>query len=168
MDFSQTVNVTEQGKEEVKITYSIKVNGIDTEVSPYNMPFGNSSVFPIVVALMTAPKDSLLVVENPEAHIHPKAQSRMGELLSVAAENGVQIIIETHSDHLLNGIRIAVKNQLIDENNVEVHFVYADRENPLLHLTRHMQIHDDGSMEDWPAGFFDEWEESLRILAREE
>ena len=168
MDFSQTVNVTEQSKEEVKMTYSIKVNGIDMEVSPYNMPFGNSSVFPIVVALMTAPKDSLLVVENPEAHIHPKAQSRMGELLSVAAENGVQIILETHSDHLLNGIRIAVKNQLIDENNVEVHFVYADRENPLLHLTRHMQIHDDGSMEDWPAGFFDEWEESLRILAREE
>ena len=88
----------------------------------------------------------------------------MGELLSIAAENGVQIIIETHSDHLLNGIRIAVKKQQIDENNVEVHFVYADQQNPLLHHTERMQIHDDGSMENWPVGFFDEWEDSLRIL----
>ena len=150
------------------MTYSVNVNGINTEVSPFNMPFGNSSVFPIVVALMTAPKDSLVVIENPEAHIHPKAQTRMGELLSIAAENGIQIIIETHSDHLLNGVRIAVKNQQIDENNVEVHFVYADKESPLLHHTKHIQIHDDGSMEDWPVGFFDEWEESLRTLTKEE
>ena len=168
MDFNQTINVTEQDKEHVKMTYSVKVNGISTEVSPFNMPFGNSSVFPIIVALMTAPKNSLIVIENPEAHLHPKAQTRMGELLSIAAENGVQIIVETHSDHLLNGVRIAVKKQHIDENNVEVHFVYADKENPLLHLTKHMQIHNDGSMEDWPVGFFDEWEESLRTLSREE
>ena len=168
MDFNQAITVTEQDKEHVKMTYSVKVNGINAEVSPFNMPFGNSSVFPIVVALMTAPKNSLVVIENPEAHIHPKAQTRMGELLSIAAENGIQIIVETHSDHLLNGVRIAVKKQLIDENNVEVHFVYADKENPLLHRTKHMQIHDDGSMEDWPVGFFDEWEESLRTLTKEE
>lgn len=167
LGFNQTVKVTEQDKEHIKMTYSVEINGIETEVSPYNMPFGNSSVFPIVVALMTAPKGSLIVIENPEAHIHPKAQTKMGELLSIAAENGVQIIIETHSDHLLNGIRIAVKNQQIDENNVEVHFVYADQDNPLLHHTKHMQIHDDGSMENWPVGFFDEWEDSLRILAAE-
>ncbi len=168
MDFNQTINVTEQDKEHVKMTYSVNVNGINTEVSPFNMPFGNSSVFPIVVALMTAPKNSLVVIENPEAHIHPKAQTRMGELLSIAAENGVQIIIETHSDHLLNGVRIAVKKQTIDENNVEIHFVYADQENPLLHRAEHIQIHDDGSMEDWPKGFFDEWEESLRTLTKQE
>lgn len=168
MDFNQAIKVTEQDKEHVKMTYSVNVNGINTEVSPFNMPFGNSSVFPIVVALMTAPKNSLVVIENPEAHIHPKAQTRIGELLSIAAENGIQIIIETHSDHLLNGVRIAVKNQQIDENNVEVHFVYADKENPLLHHTKHIQIHDDGSMEDWPVGFFDEWEESLRTLTKGE
>jgi predicted ATPase len=168
MDFIQIINVSEQDKEHVKMTYSVNVKGFSTEVSPFNMPFGNSSVFPIVVALMTAPKNSLVVIENPEAHLHPKAQARMGELLSIAAENGIQIIIETHSDHLLNGVRIAVKNQQIDENNVEVHFVYADKENPLLHHTKHMQIHEDGSMEDWPVGFFDEWEESLRTLTKEE
>lgn len=168
MDFKQTVKVTEQDKEHIKMTYSVNANGVEAEVSPYNMPFGNSSVFPIVVALMTAPEDSLIIIENPEAHIHPKAQTKMGELLSIAAENGVQIIIETHSDHLLNGIRIAVKKQQIDENNVEVHFVYADQQNPLLHHTERMQIHDDGSMENWPVGFFDEWEDSLRILTREE
>ena len=60
------VKVTEQDKEHVKMSYSVNVNGINTEISPFNMPFGNSSVFPIVVALMTAPKDSLVVIENPD------------------------------------------------------------------------------------------------------
>ena len=146
--------------------YTLQVEGMPVHVSPFNMPFGNSSVLPIVVALMTAPKDSLLIIENPEAHIHPKAQTKMGELLALAAENGVQVIAETHSEHVLNGIRLAVKNHKLDENKVEVHYVYADDENPLLHHTKHMQINEDGSMEDWPAGFFDEWEQSLRSLTR--
>ena len=81
--------------------------------------------------------------------------------------NGIQIILETHSDHLLNGVRIAVRNGILDENNVEVHYVYADKNNPMIHRTRHMQIHEDGSMEDWPVGFFDEWEDALRTLTKE-
>lgn len=167
MDFNYEVHVSEQDKDNLKMSYTVEANGVPVEVSPFNMPFGNSSIFPIVVALMTAPKDSLVIIENPEAHIHPKAQTKMGELLATAAENGIQIIIETHSDHLLNGVRIAVKKRMIDENGVEIHFVYADRENPIVHHTQRMQVHEDGSIEDWPAGFFDEWEKSLRTLTQE-
>lgn len=167
MDFNYSVNVSEQDKDHIKMMYSITANDMPMEVSPFNMPFGNSSIFPIVVAVMTAPAGSLIVIENPEAHIHPKAQTKMGEFLAIAAENGVQVILETHSDHLLNGVRIAVRNGKLDENNVEVHFVYADKKNPMIHRTRHMQIHDDGSMEDWPVGFFDEWEDALRTLTKE-
>ena len=167
MDFNYSVNVSEQDKDHIKMMYSITANNVPMEVSPFNMPFGNSSIFPIVVAVMTAPSGSLVVIENPEAHIHPKAQTKMGEFLAIAAENGIQIILETHSDHLLNGVRIAVRNGILDENNVEVHYVYADKNNPMIHRTRHMQIHEDGSMEDWPVGFFDEWEDALRTLTKE-
>ena len=167
MDFNYSVNVSEQDKDHIKMMYSITANNVPMEVSRFNMPFGNSSIFPIVVAVMTAPSGSLVVIENPEAHIHPKAQTKMGEFLAIAAENGIQIILETHSDHLLNGVRIAVRNGILDENNVEVHYVYADKNNPMIHRTRHMQIHEDGSMEDWPVGFFDEWEDALRTLTKE-
>lgn len=168
MDFNYVVKVSEKDKDNLEMSYTVEANGVPVEVSPFNMPFGNSSIFPIVVALMTAPKDSLVVIENPEAHIHPKAQTKMGELLAIAAENGVQIIIETHSDHLLNGVRIAIKQKKIDENGVEIHFVYADRDNPIMHHTQRMQIHEDGSIDEWPRGFFDEWELSLRTLTQEQ
>ena len=168
MDFDYTVVVTEQDKEHVKMSYHVSTDKFDGEISPYNMPFGNSSIFPIVVAVLTAPVGSLLVVENPEAHIHPKAQTKMGKFLALAAANGIQIIVETHSDHLLNGVRIAVKQQEIDENDVVIHFVQADEQNPLQHRSNMIQIQADGSMEDWPSGFFDEWEDSLRTLVREE
>lgn len=76
MDFNQAIKVTEQDKEHVKMTYSVNVNGINTEVSPFNMPFGNSSVLPIVVALMTAPKNSLVVIEKSRSPYTSKGSDK--------------------------------------------------------------------------------------------
>ena len=102
MDFNYTVVVTEQDKDHVKMSYHVSTDMFDGEISPYNMPFGNSSIFPIVVAVLTAPVGSLLIIENPEAHIHPKAQTKMGKFLALAAANDIQVIVETHSDHFIN------------------------------------------------------------------
>ena len=63
------------------------------------MPFGHSYVLPIILAVLTAPKNSIIFIENPESHLHPSAQRRVGEFLAHAAEAGIQIIIESHSDH---------------------------------------------------------------------
>ena len=131
-------------------------------VSALNMAFGHTYILPIVVGLLTAPKDSLFIIENPEAHLHPKAQARMGELLATAATAGVQIIIETHSDHLLNGVRVAVKKQILAPDEVSLHFFYTDSDGD--HLDNDIEVLDGGALRNWPEGFFDEWEVALKDL----
>ena len=73
-----------------------------------NAGFGISYALPIVVAALRAAAGGLLLVENPEAHLHPAGQSRIGGFLARVAADGVQVFVETHSDHVLNGIRVAV------------------------------------------------------------
>jgi predicted ATPase len=102
------------------------------------------------------------MIENPEAHLHPSGQSRIGEMLALTASSGVQVITETHSDHVLNGIRLAAKSGKIDPSNVELHFFERgfDREsNETRIITPKMDKN--GRLDRWPKGFFDEWDKSV-------
>ena len=76
-----------------------------TWVRSTNMGFGVTYALPIILAGLIAEPDGLLIVENPEAHLHPAGQSRAGVFLAWLAGKGVQVMVETHSDHVLNGIR---------------------------------------------------------------
>ena len=102
-----------------------KTPGLRTEwTRAPNAGFGISYALPIVVAALRAAVGGLLFVENPEAHLHPAGQSRIGGFLAKVAADGVQIFLETHSDHVLNGIRVAVADgsaALLPEQ-VVIHF----------------------------------------------
>ncbi len=88
-----------------------------------NMGFGVSYSLPIVLAGLFAPVGGLLIIENPEAHLHPAGQSRMGTFLATLAGDGVQVLVETHSDHVLNGIRRAIGEHLVlGAEHALVHF----------------------------------------------
>ncbi len=131
-----------------------------------NMGFGVSYVLPIIIALLKARKGDLLILENPEAHIHPKGQRQIGELIARAAANGVQIIMETHSDHILNGIRLSVKRGQIQPEQVKLNYFYL-YENPdgmVKHDMTSPAILSDGSLSNWPDGFFDEWDKAVDSL----
>jgi predicted ATPase len=129
--------------------------------------FGITYVLPVLVAVLSSAPGSIVLVENPEAHLHPKGQVRIGELLARAAAIGIQVIVETHSDHVLNGIRLAVHSGKIEPESVAFHYfsrveeagrVRASVESP--------KIDKDGRLDRWPEGFFDEWDKSLeRLLA---
>lgn len=132
------------------------------ERRPINVGFGITYILPIIVALLKARKGDLVIIENPECHLHPKAQRVIGELIAKTANIGVQVIVETHSDHVLNGVRLSVKNSLISNENVQI--LFADRENVGSHYHTNIYnpvIQKDGSLDVWPEGFFDEWDNAL-------
>jgi predicted ATPase len=139
------------------------------EVSnPYrstNVGFGISYTLPIIVSVLASSPGSLILIENPEAHLHPRGQSRIGELLALAASYGVQIIIETHSDHVLNGIRVAVHGGKIKPDDVQLHYFQrtANTERASTEVIS-PKIDRNGRIDRWPDGFFDEWERNLDIL----
>jgi predicted ATPase len=117
------------------------------------------------VALLSSTTDTLILLENPEAHLHPKGQSKIGELLALAASCGVQIIVETHSDHVLNGIRRAVKNKKIDAQDVRIHYFqrYLKQGQAVSEVISPI-LYQDGGIDQWPDGFFDQVEKDLMEL----
>lgn len=130
-----------------------------------NVGFGISYILPIVLAVLAARTDSLILLENPEAHLHPQGQLKMGELLALASLGGVQILIETHSDHLLNGIRLAVHNGRLSPDQVGLYFF--ERESGKGTIGTRIttpEMDAAGRINTWPAGFFDETEKALRQL----
>jgi predicted ATPase len=130
---------------------------------PTNVGFGLTYSLPILVACLAAPFGSFLLIENPEAHLHPQGQVALGELLALSAVDGVQIIVETHSDHLLNGIRLAVKRGRVSCNQVVLHFFTRSVETETSRIES-PAILPDGRLSNWPEGFFDQWDKSLDAL----
>ena len=136
--------------------------------NPYratNVGFGISYTLPIIVAALASTPGTIILIENPEAHLHPKGQVKMGQLLALAASGGVQVVIETHSDHVLNGIRLAVHGGKIDPIDVQLHyFQRQNKEGQAVTEVISPRINRNGRIDRWPDGFFDEWDKSLDIL----
>ena len=154
-----TKKYTEAGL--VAMEYQVLDNKSRNTYSPLNVGFGISYVLPIILAILKAKAGDLVVLENPEAHLHPKGQRKMGELIAKACAGGVQVIVETHSDHLLNGIRLAVKRLLIKSEQVRLNYFY---QNEGLHDKACPMILLNGSLTSWPDGFFDEWDKAIDEL----
>lgn len=129
---------------------------------PTNVGFGISYILPVIVSLIKAKPGSMLIIENPEAHLHPMGQRKIGELLAKASSNNIQLLVETHSDHVLNGIRIAVKNGTIQHTNVNLlFFCKKETDGRFVHVVEKPQINEKGKLNYWPDGFFDEWDKAL-------
>jgi predicted ATPase len=131
---------------------------------PANVGYGLTYAFPILVALLTAKENGqIVVIDSPEAHLHPRAQSQMGRMLAKFAAAGVQVIVESHSDHLLNGVRLAVKEGLLNPQDLAIHFFAGAT--PGGHGVVSPVIDREGRLSDWPEGFFDQSERDLAHLS---
>lgn len=129
---------------------------------PTNVGFGLTYTLPIIVACLTAKPGTLLMLENPEAHLHPRGQTQIAFLLAQAAAAGAQLIVETHSDHILNGLRLTVKEEVLSPETVTLHY-FRHQGTGATEITS-PSIDPNGMLSQWPDGFFDEWDNAVMRL----
>lgn len=127
-----------------------------------NIGFGISYTLPVITALVYAEPGSLLMIENPEAHLHPDGQVELARLMALAAQRGVQLIVETHSDHIINGVLRACLdaergNRGIDRDNVSIYY-FGGKDNYNVSLFEDVRVIEGGQLEYQPKGFFDQLE----------
>ncbi|WP_027404466.1 DUF3696 domain-containing protein [Aphanizomenon flos-aquae] len=127
---------------------------------PANVGFGYSYILPIVVSGLIAKQGEILIVENPEAHLHPKAQSRLAKFLAKVSSCGVQVFIESHSDHILNALRIAILDDIINHEDLSILYFQQNPEQPVVQIP----VQPNGGIEEWPEGFFDQMDKDFARL----
>ena len=149
------------------VTLGVRTSDSTEFHRPIHTGFGLTQVLPIVVAALSAERDDLLLIENPEVHLHPAGQAVMGEFMAEVASAGVQVLVETHSDHVLNGIRRAVKNRTLLPDDVSLHFFRprrSDQEDTLPQVQSPI-VDADGNIDAWPEGFFDQFDKDMNHFA---
>ena len=165
--FPDCVLAIEQVPRANAVTLGIRTSSGTGFQRPVHSGFGLTQVLPIIVAVLAANSDDLLLVENPEVHLHPAGQAAMGEFLAEAAAAGVQVMIETHSDHVLNGIRRAVRSGTLPSDDVALHFFSPRREDPTAGEPQVQSpiLGADGNLDTWPEGFFDQFDKDMNDFA---
>ena len=165
-EISQNINILVNpiGKS-FEILYNFSREG-DVNTNDFraeNVGFGITYALPLIVAILAAEKDSLIIIENPEAHLHPHAQAKLTELMCLAAQAGIQIIIETHSDHIINGTLVACKKEQIEKENVKIWYFDRDESKHAAKATE-VEILKAGKIKNRPTGFFDQIDTDLEQL----
>lgn len=143
---------------------------------PQNVGFGISYTLPVLALILTARPGEVLIVENPEAHLHPRGQAEIGRLLAKAAAYGVQIFVETHSDHVINGVRVAVKRNDISSDDVKIAFFArkphevkdetSSLKKEIFTTVKDILVDKNGSLSEYPEDFMDEWNNQLMELLK--
>jgi len=142
------------------LTLKISTSNTTDYFTPTNVGFGYSYILPILISGLIAKKGEIIIIENPEAHLHPAAQSNLAKFLSIVSLNGVQIFIESHSEHILNGLRIEVYDKVL--KNKDLNVLYFDKS--LESIFKEIKIEEDGGIKDWPTNFFDQATNDLNYL----
>lgn len=148
-----------KGKEkDSSVLYMLLNNKSDShEYKPINVGFGYSYILPMIITGLIAGPGDIIIIENPEAHLHPRAQSKIAEFFARVATTGAQIFIESHSEHILNGLRVNALNKEIEINHTDLKVHYFNENFDSTELT----IDEEGKIANWPIGFFDQQEIDL-------
>lgn len=143
-----------------KDSYQVKVLA---NAAP-NVGFGITYALPILVSGLTVPENGMLIVENPEAHLHAKAQSNIGYYLARMAAAGVRVIIETHSEHIVNGIRrmIVEGGTEMSADSITIYFFQNKKDDKKI---MNIGMDGKGNLSAFPEDFFDQVrQDTLAIL----
>jgi predicted ATPase len=149
----------------MEVQYKQTSRGYTNKFKPNHVGFGISYALPVITALLIAQKGEMVIIDSPESNLHPRGQAVIGRLAALAAANGVQVILETHSDHIINGIRVAVKEGKIHCNDVALFYFgrkitdmeqYAD--------VNRIGVDGGGELTHYPDDLLSEWSNQLMRL----
>ena len=131
--------------------------GDEDLVSIADVGFGVSQVLPVLVALLVAKPGQLVYLEQPELHLHPRAQYALAKILAETAKRGVKLVVETHSALLLLNVQTLVAEQELDPNLVKLHWFSRSDEDGTTSI-QSADLDENGAFGDWPEDFGDvEW-----------
>ena len=163
---SPNINIyIEPSQEDFRLKYKFNREGavMTEDISALNTGFGITYVLPILVSILSAGRDALIIIENPEAHLHPRGQAILMELITLAVSHGVQVIVETHSDHIINGGLVALKKGVFSKEMLSAYYFERD-ETKHTALAHQLEISETGKIRRPPKGFFDQIDIDLRTL----
>ena len=144
------------GTDMVKASYDI---GNERSTRPCNVGSGISYLISIIVMCLLSRQTDILIIENPEVHLHPKAQSRICDFLYFIASTGRQLFVETHSDHIFNGIRAGIATGAMEKENIIINFFYLDEK--LCTQNSQINIGKNGRILNYVDGLFDQFDLDL-------
>ena len=146
----------EKATNEANLSFSYEgAQLVSDRFRPMNVGFGIPYSLPIVVTLLTANSGSIVIIENPESHLHPRGQAELAKLMAQVSESGVQIICESHSDHIINGIRVAIKEGIIEAKKTAVD--YFSKNEAQETTVEELILDNNGNLDSYPIGLLDEW-----------
>ncbi len=139
------------GREQSYEFHVTEYNG-SLEVKLSDVGIGVSQVLPVLVLCYYAPEGSILILEQPEAHLHPKAQSELADvLIDVVMNRNVQIILESHSEHLLHRLTRRIAEEQLSTNDTEL---YSCQNNDGKSEIERLNMDEYGNIRNWPQNFF--------------
>ena len=149
-----------------KISYEYFADELTTpEIIPTNVGFGITYSLPIIVAILSSKPGDILIIENPESHLHPSGQSKLGHLFYLAAISNIQLFIETHSDHIITGVRVAINKFQDNSNYIKLLFLdKSDTQSSQKARITYPTVDNEGMIDLWPENFFDQAIKDLNTL----
>lgn len=139
---------------ELRVRYDADVLTTN-DMNPVNVGFGIPYVLPAIVELLISKPGGLVILENPESHLHPRGQTAIARLMARVVARGVQVMCESHSDHVINGVRLAVKQGVLDPSDLLVSYFVKDAyQDTCVH---HIEVDSKGALSSYPNGLLDEW-----------
>ncbi|MEZ4983810.1 MAG: DUF3696 domain-containing protein [Saprospiraceae bacterium] len=130
----------------------VKKNENSSEVLITDVGFGVSQILPVITLCYYAPRGSILIIEQPEIHLHPSVQAGLADIFIDAINiRGVQIILESHSEHLLKRLQRRIAEEKFDVNEASLFFCSNNNGESKI---ENLQLDEFGNIINWPEHFF--------------
>ena len=153
-----------EGADKVTLNFTYEYEGRKRTFSPENVGIGLSTVLPVIVMVLMSKPGDVLILEDPESDLHPRGQAELAAFIARAVKAGIQIFVETHSDHIVNGIRLAVAKGVLTQDKVLFQFI---RRPGVFTEAQPIEVDRFGELSDYPKQFLDEWGDLLgQIMER--